>query len=57
MNGYIVSKKRVSRHVYNKQNLVKMGYDKNRTANDILKELKIYKIYGPGNKRFVWLKE
>lgn len=53
---YIIGRKRISRHVYNKQNLVKMGYDKNRTANDILKELKIYKIYGPGNKRFIWTK-
>jgi len=54
---YIVGKKRISRHIYNKQNLINMGYDPNKTADEILKELKIYKIYGAGNKRFVYKKE
>lgn len=51
---YIVGKHRISRHQYNKQNLIKMGYDRNKSADDIMKELKIYKIYGAGNKRYVF---
>lgn len=35
----------INSYRYNKHNLIKMGYDSNRTANDILKELKIYKIF------------
>jgi len=50
---YIGNHKRVSRHTYNKQNLIKMGFDKNKTADQIIKELKIHKIWGPGNKRYV----
>ena len=53
---FIDGRRRISRHTYNKQNLVKMGYDKNLTAREILKELKIYKIYGAGNKRYIWKK-
>lgn len=33
-----------------------MGYDKNLPASQILKELKIYRIFGAGNKVFVWYK-
>lgn len=51
---YIEKGLRFSRHKYNKQNLIKLGYDPNKSANEILKELKIYRIFGPGNKTFVW---
>lgn len=51
---YIKGNKRVSRHNYNKRNLIKMGYDKNKSEHQILKELKIYRIYGAGNSKFIW---
>lgn len=51
---YIKNDLRVSRHNYNKQNLIKMGYDSTKSSTEILKELKIYRIYGAGNKTFVW---
>lgn len=44
----------MSRHNYNKHNLVRMGHDASKTEKEILTELKLYKIHGPGNKRFVW---
>lgn len=53
---FINSKNRISRHTYNKQNLIKMGYDKNLSSSEIIKQLKLIKIYGPGNKRYVWNK-
>jgi hypothetical protein len=31
-----------------------MGYDKNKSEHEILKDLKIYRIYGAGNSKFVW---
>jgi len=51
---YIKRDRRISRHNFNKQKLIKMGYDRNKSASEILKELKIYKIYGSGNKKFIW---
>lgn len=51
---YIKGNKRLSRHNYNKSNLIKMGYDKNKSEHQILKELKIYRIYGAGNSKFIW---
>lgn len=51
---YIKSHKRVSRHNYNKGKLVKMGHDVNKSEHQILKELKIYRIYGAGNSKFIW---
>lgn len=51
---YIKNKKRVSRHNFNKGKLIKMGYDKNKSEHNILKELKIYRIYGAGNTKFTW---
>jgi hypothetical protein len=53
---FIDGKRRISRHTYNKQNLVKMGHDEKLSASQILKQLKIYKIYGAGNKCYVWYK-
>lgn len=51
---YIKGNKRISRHNYNKKNLVKMGYDKNKSEHEILKDLKIYRIYGAGNSKYIW---
>lgn len=51
---YIEKGLRFSRHKYNKQNLINLGHDPNKSASEILKELKILRIYGPGNKTYVW---
>jgi hypothetical protein len=51
---YIKNHSRVSRHNFNKTKLVKMGYDKNKSEHEILKDLKIYRIYGAGNSKFIW---
>jgi len=51
---YLKNHKRVSRHNYNKKKLVKMGYDPNKSEHEIMKELKIYRIYGSGNTKFIW---
>lgn len=38
---------------FTKQKLVSMGYDKNMSESEIMhKELKAYKIYGPGNLKY-----
>ena len=51
---YIKNHNRASRHNFNKTKLVKMGHDKNKSEHEILKDLKIYRIYGAGNSKFVW---
>jgi hypothetical protein len=51
---YLKNHKRVSRHNFNKAKLVKMGFDKNKSEREILNDLKIYRIYGSGNKKFIW---
>jgi len=50
--NYIVDNIRVHRYKYRKQNLVKMGYDANKTENEITNELKILKIHGVGNYKY-----
>jgi hypothetical protein len=50
---YIINKKRVNRLKFQKHKLVKSGYDKNKTANQIMLENNIYKIYDCGSKRYV----
>lgn len=50
--NYIINNIRVHRYKYRKQNLVKMGYDINKTENEIINELNILKIYGVGNYKY-----
>lgn len=54
---YIDKGIRVSRHNYKKHKLVKMGYDKEKSESEILREMKIYRIWGAGNKLFTWCKD
>ncbi len=53
---YVEKDLRFSRHNYTKQKLIARGYDVSKSESQILKELNIYKIYGPGNKTFVWVR-
>ena len=52
-NWFVVKGKyRENRVNYQKHRLVEMGYDKNKTANQILNENNMYKIYYCGTKKF-----
>lgn len=50
--SYIVDGIRQHRYKFRKQNLIKMGYDPNKTENEITKEMGILKIYGAGNYKY-----
>lgn len=49
---YMVEDKREHRFKYNKQSLVSMGYDPNKTEKQIMKELNIPMFYDCGNLKF-----
>ena len=49
---YIVDKKRENRFKYRKSELVKQGFDRNRTEHEIMLERKIYRIYDCGTMVF-----
>lgn len=50
---YIVNDKREHRYKYNKQNLVKMGYDINKTEKEIMTSLNIPIFYDCGNLKYL----
>jgi hypothetical protein len=50
---YIIDKKRVNRLNYQKHKLIKDGYDKNKTANQIMSDINIKKIYDCGTKKYL----
>ena len=37
--------------------LVRNGYDKNKTELEITSEMKIPRIYGPGNLKYIFLRD
>lgn len=41
-----------SRYKFMKHKLIQQGFDKNKSENEIMKELKYYKVYGTGNLKF-----
>jgi len=51
---YVVNDKREHRYNWRKYKLVEMGYDKNKTENQIMEELGYYRIYNAGNKKWVY---
>ena len=51
---YVIDGIRSHRYNWRKQKLVEMGYDKNKTENEIMLELGYYKIYNAGNKKWIW---
>jgi hypothetical protein len=53
---YVIDGIRSHRYNWRKQKLVEMGYDKNKTENEIMLELGYYKIYNAGNKKWIWKK-
>ena len=44
---------REHRFNWRKQKLVKMGYDKEKTENEIMLELGFWRIYNAGNKKWI----
>ena len=51
---YIVNGKRENRFKYRKSELVRQGFDKNKTEESIMKERGIKKIYDCGTKVYKW---
>ena len=51
---YLVKNKRSHRLNWRKQKLVKMGYDSNKTEEEIMAELGYYRIYNAGNKKWIY---
>jgi len=51
---YVISGKRMHRYAFRKSNLVKMGYDVNKTETEIMADLGHSKIYDSGNLKFIW---
>jgi hypothetical protein len=47
-------KMKYHRFNFNKKRLIKLGYDESKTENEIMHERKFYKIWGAGNKRWVY---
>ena len=51
---YIINNQRKHRFNFRKSELVKNGYDINKTEYEIMLERKIYKIYNSGNYKFIY---
>ena len=54
---YIIGNNRKNRFKFRKNELVKQGFDKNKSEHEIMKEQKIYRIYDCGNYVFLWTKK
>lgn len=52
---YVIDKKREHRFNWRKSKLVKMGYDANKTEEEIMLELGYYRVYNGGNKKWIFL--
>lgn len=53
---YVVREERKNRFNYRKSELVKQGFDKNKTEKQIMEERNIYRIYDCGTKKYRWKK-
>lgn len=53
---YYISNKGVREHRFNwtKNKLISLGYDKNKTEEEIMIELGNYKCYNSGNEKWIW---
>jgi hypothetical protein len=51
---WVVNKVRNHRYVFNKQKLIKQGFDPNKTEVQIMHEQGLYRIYGCGQVRYVY---
>ena len=54
---WVIDKKRKHRYNFRKSNLIKMGYDKNKTEREIMYEdVGSFRIWGCGMKKWIWNK-
>lgn len=53
---YVIDGIREHRFNWRKQNLVRLGYDANKTEEEIMSEIGYYRIYNAGNKKWVFHK-
>ena len=51
---WVVDYIKKNRFNFNKQRLVKMGYDKNMSEKEIMNSLGYYRIFGCGTQKWVW---
>ena len=51
---YIIDGIRSHRYNWTKHKLVNMGYDKNMTEVEIMHSLGHYRLFGPGNEKWIW---
>lgn len=51
---YSINGERANRFSYRKDVLVKQGYDKNKTEEEIMLERGYYRVYNAGNKKWIW---
>ena len=54
---WVVNNIRENRLNYTKSKLVSLGYDKHLTEIEIMHSLKYYRIFGPGNLKFIYKKD
>ena len=54
---YVVGQKRENRFKYRKSELIKQGFDKNKSEHEIMLERGIYRIYDCGTMVYKWKKE
>jgi hypothetical protein len=54
---FFYKNKRVSRHKLRRGELIKMGFDANKKTEEILYDIKAFKIWDCGNYKFVWQKK
>jgi len=52
-NTSTIDDKREHRYKYTKQNLIKMGYDKDLTEKEIMESLNIPRFYDCGNLKYL----
>jgi hypothetical protein len=55
---WVIDKKRKHRYNFRKSNLIKMGYDKNKTEREIMyDDVGSYRIWGCGMKKWIWIQK
>jgi hypothetical protein len=51
---WIINKIRSNRYNWNKQKLIKLGYDKNKSGNEIMHELGYYRLFDCGSIKYIF---
>jgi len=51
---YVINRTKENRFNYRKSELIKQGFDSNKTEHEIMLERKLYRIYNSGNYKFIY---